>query len=89
MFAYYGTYDSDFENMLYYVFVQRLFDGLEKIIIGLAFLVSSIMSNYRLKTYFPNFYRKNKCILKVSLYGLSAPIIISGLFNISLYVPVS
>lgn len=49
------------------------------IFLGLAFGITGIMTNRRLKSHFSQFYNENKCMLLAATYGLSIPMIIRGL----------
>jgi hypothetical protein len=50
--------------------------------LGLAFGISGLMTNLRLKKYFNAFYTDHKCLLIVPPIGLSIPLIIRGIMDL-------
>ena len=52
------------------------------VFLGLAFGITGIMTNMRLKSHFTEFYNENKCMLLGATYGLSIPMILRGLNDI-------
>lgn len=73
------------EDLDFYIKLQKFIEGFQKLIIGTLFLTSSIMSNSRLKFYFPDFFYKNRNLLQLSMFGLSLPLYLNGALYMSLW----
>lgn len=52
------------------------------VFLGLAFGITGIMTNRRLKSHFSEFYNQNRSMLLAATYGLSIPMIIRGMNDI-------
>lgn len=76
---------ENIEATLYYDQFNKLMEGIQKLTIGTGFLVSSIMSNIRMKTYFPKFFYKNKYLIRFSMFGLTLPLYMTGGIYISFW----
>lgn len=61
----------------------QLISGVLFILLGSCFGVSGILINRRLRTYFLEFYRDNKCVLWVACFGLSVPLIARGILDLT------
>ena len=51
------------------------------IVLPLVFLITSIFIVLRIKKYFYDFYKENKCILITATFGLSIPLLFRGIFD--------
>ena len=62
-----------------------LVSGITFILLGLAFGTTGMFNNFRLRTFFPDFYDEHLHMLWFASFGLTLPIIIRGVLDITRY----